>query len=475
MTEVVMQTPIVREPRTSMPAASSSPSSIATELTSASASVVAEYAAAFGALVDAQAFAGESQWLGSLRRGALRRLEEIGFPTTKNEDWHFTNPTPLTWRCFAPDQNVTPGTVTAEQLAPYLFDGDWATVVFVDGRYDAALSRGVETNVSKGTIGSLREAFRDDLKTRMLERLIGGAASYQENAFTALNTAFLQDGVFVHAPSDVTIGRPVHVLHVITADARDRLVSPRTLIVADTHAALTVVESFVSFGETSHFTNAVSEVYLAPGARVRHYKIQREALDAVHVGSTYTHQAQDSNYESFSFAVGASLSRTNISTVLDGPGAHATVNGVYMVAGTQTVDHQTRIEHARENCTSHEVYRGILDGESHGVFNGKVYVRPEAQKTDGKQSNNNLLLSDRAKIDTKPQLEIFADDVKCTHGATIGRLDPTALFYLKSRGVGTERARQLLTYAFAADVLEQITVEPVKARLEELAFERFTA
>jgi Fe-S cluster assembly protein SufD len=206
---------------------------------------------------------------------------------------------------------------------------------------------------------------------------------------------------------------------------------------------------------------------------VRHYKIQREGMKAFHVGSVYATQAQDSHLESFSFAVGASLSRTNIATVLNGTGAHATVNGLYMVSGTQTVDHQTQIEHAKENCTSHEVYRGVLDGESHAVFNGKVYVHPEAQKTDGKQSNNNLLLSDRARVDTKPQLEIFADDVKCTHGATIGRLDQTALFYLKSRGVGKDMAQRLLTYAFAADVLEQLTVEPVKVKLEQLTFERF--
>jgi Fe-S cluster assembly protein SufD len=262
-------------------------------------------------------------------------------------------------------------------------------------------------------------------------------------------------------------------VHVTDTTLANGLVSPRLLIVAERYAEATLVESFVSFGTSANFTNAVSEVYLAAGARVRHYKIQRESADAFHVGSVYAHQQEGSHYESFSFATGAALSRTNVSTVLDGPGAHVTLNGLYMVSGTQTVDHQTRIEHAKENCTSHEVYRGVLDGASHAVFNGKVYVRPEAQKTDGKQSNNNLLLSEQARVDTKPQLEIFADDVKCTHGATIGRLDETALFYLKSRGVGQELARRLLTYAFTAGVLEEMTVDVVKVRLEELTFDRY--
>jgi Fe-S cluster assembly protein SufD len=229
----------------------------------------------------------------------------------------------------------------------------------------------------------------------------------------------------------------------------------------------------VSLGSATYFTNAVSEVSVSAGARVRHYKIQRESAAAYHVGSSYVYQQRDSHYESFSFATGGDLSRTNIATVLDGPGAHVTLNGLYMAGGTQTIDHQTRIEHVKEHCTSHEVYKGVLDDAAHAVFNGKVYVQPEAQKTDGKQSNNNLLLSERAHVDTKPQLEIFADDVKCTHGATIGRLDETALFYLKSRGVGPELARRLLTYAFAAGVLEELTVDDVRTRLEELTFQRF--
>jgi Fe-S cluster assembly protein SufD len=308
---------------------------------------------------------------------------------------------------------------------------------------------------------------------RSVEQHLAGLASYQHNAFTALNTAFLQDGAFIRVTANARVERPVHVVYLTDESAQGGLFSPRTLVLVEPNADVTLLESYVDVGRGRYLTNAVSEVYLSPGARMRHYKVQRESEAAYHVGSTYAYQQRDSHYESFSYAVGADLSRTNISTVLDGEGAHSTVNGLYMVDGTQTVDHQTRIEHAKSNCTSHEVYKGVLDGDSHGVFNGKVYVRPEAQKTDGKQSNNNLLLSDHARIDTKPQLEIFADDVKCTHGATVGRLDAMSLFYLKSRGVAADTARKLLTYAFAADVLEELTIDSVRERLEALVFERF--
>ncbi len=265
----------------------------------------------------------------------------------------------------------------------------------------------------------------------------------------------------------------MHLIFVADATAEGVLASPRNVVVLDHHAEATVVESYVSVGDQSHFTNAVTELYIGEGARLKHYKIQRESIAAYHVGSSYAHQARGSHYESFSFATGCDLSRSNIATILDGEGAHATVNGLYMVDGEQTVDHQTFIEHAKESCTSHELYKGVLDGDSHAVFNGKVFVQPEAQKTDGKQSNNNLLLSPGARVDTKPQLEIFADDVKCTHGATVGRIDATAMFYLKSRGIGELTARKLLTYAFAAEVLEELTIDAVREQLESLAFSRF--
>jgi Fe-S cluster assembly protein SufD len=431
-------------------------------------------------------------WLDALRRQAIERFTQLGFPTTKDEDWHFTSVAPITSRTFgriegqlriAPSRsgNLSVERATAPQrpfdqqvsepaLAPFVFGQDWHTLVFVNGTFVPSLSRS-ELVEGDFYIGSFAEALAT--MPRVLEQRLSALATFQTNAFTALNTAFLNDGAVIVLRPNVIVDRPIHLLFVTDANANGGLISPRILIIADHHAEATVVESYVSLSSATYLTNTVTEISLAPSARLRHYKIQRESAAAYHVGSSYAYQQQDSHYESFSFATGADLSRTNISTVLDGTGAHVTLNGLYMVGGTQTVDHQTRIEHVKEHCTSHEVYKGVLDDAAHGVFNGKVYVHPEAQKTDGKQSNNNLLLSDRAHIDTKPQLEIFADDVKCTHGATIGRLDETALFYLKSRGIGPELARRLLTYAFAAGVLEELTIDDVRTRLERLTFQRF--
>jgi Fe-S cluster assembly protein SufD len=243
--------------------------------------------------------------------------------------------------------------------------------------------------------------------------------------------------------------------------------------VAERHAKLLVVESWVGIGESPYFTNAVTEVDVADGATVHHLKVQRESPRAFHVAHVEARQGRDSHYVQFSFAAGAQLSRTNVYTLLAGEGCGATLNGLYLLDDAQHCDHQTRIEHAQPNCYSRELYKGILGGASHGVFNGKVYVHPIAQKTDGKQTNNTLLLSEQAQIDTKPQLEIFADDVKCTHGATVGRLDETALFYMKSRGLDPETAKKLLTYAFAADALETIEVPAVVRGLEAITLARY--
>jgi Fe-S cluster assembly protein SufD len=248
---------------------------------------------------------------------------------------------------------------------------------------------------------------------------------------------------------------------------------PRSLIVIDRNARATVIESYVALGDAAYFTNAVTEVSVGDGATLEHYKIQREGRRAFHVGTIEATQARHSHYVSFSFATGGSLTRTNIYTRLDGEGCGSTLNGLYMLDSEQHGDHQTKIEHVEPNCFSREVYKGILDGRSHGVFNGKVYVHPAAQKTDGKQTNNTLLLSPHAQVDTKPQLEIFADDVKCTHGATVGKLDDMAWFYMKSRGLEAEAARRLLIYAFAADVLETIEQPDVREALQRVTLERF--
>ena len=413
---------------------------------------------------------GEPVWLGAQRRASIESFARLGFPTTKLEDWHFTNPASLMEREYValPHRSAA---LSARDIAQYQFEGDWQTLVFLNGHFVAHLSQ-IESG-DKFYVGPMSDALLDDARARMVERHLGGLAESQTVAFTALNSAFAGDGAFIHVAANTVVPRSVHLLFVTDESAEGGLVSPRNVIALEHHAEATVMESYVSLGNASYLTNAVTEAYVGDGARLRHYKIQRESIRANHVGSWYANQGRSCTYEAFSFAIGANLSRTNIATLLNGEGSHVSLDGLYLVNGEQTVDHQTTVIHATENCTSHELYKGVLDGDSHAVFNGKVYVHPEAQKTDGKQSNNNLLLSKGARVDTKPQLEIYADDVKCTHGATIGPVDSTALFYLKSRGLGPSVAIRLLTYAFAAEVLEELTIPAVRDELERLAFERF--
>ena len=410
-------------------------------------------------------------WLYTLRKCAIERFEALGFPTRKNEDWHFTSVAPIVEAAYPP-RSAPGGDVKAADLTPFTFGAtDWPTIVFVNGVFAPALSS-LEALPEGVQVYDMATAFRTS--DPLVERHLSRFAAYELNTFTALNSAFVNDGAVVRIAKEFEVDRPIHILFVSDAIAAKTQSNPRTLIVAERNSKATVIESYVATGEASYFTNAVTEVLLEDGANLSHLKIQRESPRAFHVGTIEAEQKRDSHYQSFSFSTGAALSRTNIYTTLDGEGAGATLNGLYMLDGEQHCDHQTKIEHAQPNCFSRELYKGVLDGASHGVFNGKVYVDPIAQKTDGKQTNKVLLLSERAQVDTKPQLEIFADDVKCTHGATVGRVDETALFYMKSRGINKELARRLLTYAFAAEVLETIEVEAVRQDLERATLHRFT-
>ena len=413
----------------------------------------------------------EPAWLRETRRAGIEKFAELGFPTPRNEDWHFTSVAPIAESVFSPLRGSS-GTIEREALEPFTFaQSDWPLLVFVNGRYNAALS----------SLGALAKGIRaTDLSTTLrsepglVEPWLGKLSPLDGRSFSALNAAFMSDGAVIHIAPNTEAPIPLHVIFVSDSSAAKGVAHLRNLIVAGRHSKATVIESYVSIGDSHYFTNAVTEVKVEAGATLTHYKIQRESQRAFHVHTIDAQQARDSHYVSFSFATGGALSRTNIYTNLDGEGCGATLNGLYMADDEQHVDHQTNIVHAQPNCFSREIYKGILSGSAHGVFNGKVYVYPIAQKTDGKQTNNNLLLSERARIDTKPQLEIFADDVRCTHGATVGRLDEMALFYMKSRGVSADRATRLLTYAFAADVLETIEVTAVREELERATLERFT-
>jgi Fe-S cluster assembly protein SufD len=427
---------------------------------------VESYVAAFDAFVTERE---ESAAVQAMRRTAFDRFVQLGFPTTKNEDWHYTSVAPIAEHEYA---LLLPrsGDVDRRELAAFDFGATaWHTLVFVNGRIAPELSdrRALPRGV---TVLDLASAWTGAPE---LVARIGTLTNFDSASFTALNTSFMYDGAVVHVEKDVAVDLPIHLLYITDATAAKGMMHPRNLLVVDRHASATVVESYVSTGDAAYFTNAVTEVALGEGATLRHYKIQREGARAFHVGTIEAHQAKDSHFLSFSLTVGAALSRTNVYTTLDGPGCGATLNGLTMLDGDQHGDSQTQIIHAQPNCFSRELYKGILDDRSHGVFNGKVYVHEIAQKTDGKQTNKTLLLSDTAHVDTKPQLEIYADDVKCTHGATIGQIDQQALFYLKSRGIDHEFARRLLTYAFAADVLETIEVDDIRQGLERMTLERF--
>ena len=405
-------------------------------------------------------------WLRRLRGTAMDRFAELGFPTLRDEDWRFTNLAPLVRVPFRPATSFTLSGRATERLRDFSLDGgDGIQLVFVNGRYAPSLStvRPLPAGVNAGSLAAVLATHPE-----RVEPHLGRHAGYEEHAFVALNTAFIRDGAFVSIPKGAVVNGPIHLVFVSTAPAEATVSHPRNLILLGVNSQATVVESYLGPDGETYFSNAVTEVVGAENAVLDHYKVQREGVEAFHVATTQVHLGRGANYTSTSIALGGTLVRNEVNVVLGAEGDECTLNGLYMAAGRQLVDNHTRIDHAKPHCASHELYKGILDGKARGVFNGKIFVHPDAQKTDAKQTNKTLLLSEDAVINTQPQLEIFADDVKCTHGATIGQLAADAIFYLRSRGIGRDEARSLLTYAFANDIVGRIKVEPIRARLEEM-------
>ncbi len=427
-------------------------------------------------------------WLHEIRRAAMEGFSEKGFPATRQEEWRNTNVAPIAAVPFQPAREAPAG--PAESLAARirqlpLADLGCPRLVFINGRFSKQLST-LEALPKGVKAGSLAEALAGDGKT--LERHLSCyATDYKEHAFVALNTAFLEDGAFLEIPKGAVVEKPIYLLYLSVPSGLPTVSYPRNLIIAGRECQATIVEGYVGLEaaplfssartgslapEGVYFTNAVSEIALGEGAVIEYHRIQKESESAFHFGRLQFHQERSSNLTTHSVATGGALVREEVNAVLDGEGAEATLEGLYLVTGRQHIDNQTTLDHAQPHCSSREVYKGILDGESSAVFNGKIIVRKDAQKTDSKQSNKNLLLSEKAIIDTKPALEIYADDVKCTHGATIGQIDPEAIFYLRSRGIGRQEARDLLTYAFANDVLGRIKYEPLREQLREGIFVR---
>jgi Fe-S cluster assembly protein SufD len=405
--------------------------------------------------------------IAALRERALARFAELGFPTTALEDWKYTNLAPLAERPFQLAVDGARNGAAMLASSPRLETGH--ELVYVNGRFAPTLS-------TRGGLpaGAIVASLAEALKTwpELIEPHLARYAPFGSAAesLTALNTAFIRDGAFIYVPLGVGLDAPIHCLFVSLGGDGATVTHPRTLIVAGEGSRVTVVEHYL--GDGIYWTNAVTEAVLGAGASLTHYRVQRDSPRAFHVGTVAVEQAADSRYGSRSISLGGALVRSDIGTRLDAPGAACTFDGLYLASGTQHVDHHTTIDHRQPRGTSRELYKGIMDGHATGVFNGKVFVRPHAQQSDAQQMNKNLLLSDDAQIETKPQLEIFADDVKCSHGATIGQLDDDAIFYLRARGIDAAAARQMLIFAFANELIEPVAVEPLRALLTRELGER---
>jgi Fe-S cluster assembly protein SufD len=401
----------------------------------------------------------QPQWLKNVRESALANFERLGFPTTKLEQWRFTSVTPISEKAFS---LATDGIAGADAGLTASLSGGAAVAVCVNGRFAPTLS--ALDRLPKGVqVMSLEAALSSN--PELVEPYLAKLGTSGTQAFTALNTAFLCDGIVISIAPHAIVETPIEVIFASVAEGKPTVSHPRLLVVAGEASQARILERYVGRGVT--FSNAVTEVWLGAGAVVDHYKVQEKPADAFHIGSMYLHGARSGNFSSHSITFGGSLVRNDVVAVLDGEGIDCTLNGLYVGRGRQLIDNHTTIDHAQPRCGSHEIYKGILGEQSRGVFNGKIVVRPDAQKTDAKQTNKALLLSDDAQMNTKPELEIFANDVKCTHGAAIGQLDDDAIFYLRSRGLGYDESRALLIHAFAGDILNRIKIAPLREHLEE--------
>ena len=410
-------------------------------------------------------------WLRALRQAGLARFTELGYPTTKQENWRFTNVQPLLRLPFKPALSPEPAAVPGKRIDRFPFGGLAATrLVFVNGHYAPELSSAEleQPGVYAGSLAVALEKHPD-----RLEHLLGSCSSLErDNAFLALNTAFVQDGAVILIDPGCVLEKPVHLIHIVVSAEAGAVFSPRNLVVAGANSQATVLECFYSLVDVPYLTNTATEFVVEEGAVLEHCKVQEESLSAFHLASLDSRLGRSARFFSHSFALGARLSRNNIHTCLNGQGVECVLNGLYLTSGDQLADHFMVVEHAQPFCASHEYFNGILEDNSRGVFHGRILVQPGAQKTDAKQTNKNLLLSDSALVNSKPQLEIYADDVKCTHGATIGQLDEAAIFYLRSRGLSEDTARRMLIHAFAGEITERVRCRPVQEELNALIWDR---
>ncbi|MGD1006618.1 MAG: Fe-S cluster assembly protein SufD [Ignavibacteriaceae bacterium] len=403
-----------------------------------------------------------------VRKEAIANFSNLNFPTTHDEDWRFTNITPLLKHNFLPAKKVN---LKQKQIKNFIFKNiSNNLLVFVNGHFAPGLSK-IKSLPDGIKVGNIADEIKNG--SAIIEEHLNKYANYKTQIFTALSTAFTQDGAFIHVHDNKIVDEPINILFITAAGEEKILSQPRNLFVAGKNSQVTIIERYASLDNGIYFTNVVSEIVTGENSSINHIKIQEEGLKAFHVSRTEVDQEKNSNFVSYSISLGGEISRYDLNSKFNDEGGECSLNGLYLLTGNQLYDTHSLIDHAKPHCTSHEHYKGILDDTSRGVFNGKVIVRKDAQKTNAFQENNNIILSDGALVNTKPQLEIFADDVKCSHGATVGQLDQDSLFYLRSRGIGEEKARDILIHAFASDVIKSIKVEQVKNYLEEILEGRF--
>jgi Fe-S cluster assembly protein SufD len=420
-----------------------------------------QYLAAFAAAEQSRTNA--PAWLQNLRANAMAQFEQLGFPTTRNEEWKYTNVAPILKHEFRAAETV-PRAVASVDNFTYP-ESRQSQLVFVNGVFASELSN-LSALPSSVTVSNFADADQ-----KLLSQYLATQIDYHNDAFSALNTAFAGDGAFIVIPRGKVIEAPIHLLFVATE--ANSVTHPRVIVVAEEGAVATLIESYVAPNDDAvYFTNAVTEVMMNRDANLTHYRLQEESTNAFHIATTQVQQDSKSTYTSYAISLGGEIARHTLNVRLDGEHIESTIDGLYVVTGKQHCDNHTTIDHAKPHCNSHQLYKGILDDKARAVFNGKVFVREGALLTDAKQLNKNLLLSANAHIDTKPQLEIYADDVKCAHGATVGQLDEDELFYLRSRGLKTETARALLTYGFAEDVISKIKLASVRKQLDEIVLTR---
>jgi Fe-S cluster assembly protein SufD len=418
-------------------------------------------------------------WLRKLREDGFARFCEVGFPTTRDEDWRFTNVSAIAksrFRLAGKSEFAVAHTETAaHQIASHQIADSACRLVFVNGHLSAELSS-LETLPSAVEVNGLGAKIESDPSS--VERHLGRYLNTQRDAFSALNTAFAGDGGYVHVARGTVLEQPIHLLFVATGDSSESgllMTHPRNLIVAEAESEVTVVEEYISLDESVSFCNTATELVAGDGATVSHYMLERENRNAFNVSTLRMQQGRSANVSSHSVLLGGALVRNNVHPVLAGEGGECLINGLFAGSGEQHLDNYMLVEHASPHCGSRQFYNGILNDRAHGVFHGRIIVHNDAQKTDAKQTNRNLLLSDNARVDTKPQLEIYADDVKCTHGATIGQIDEGALFYLRSRGIEEAAARKMLLSAFASECLDRMKPGAARSYVEKLIDESLSS